>query len=144
MMKLIYALSVLLACFCTEATGRTDKTDGIKFFEGTWKEALKKSATENKPIFLDISTSWCGNCKKLKQNTFTDKKAGEYFNKNFINVELDAEQGEGKRLAQKFGVTGYPTLFLVDKNEQQLLTSEGYHDADDLINLITSAVKKKP
>ena len=79
----------------------------------------------------------------MKQTTFTDKAAGDYFNKHFINIELNAEQGEGLRLARKFGVSEYPTLLLVDKNENAMLTSEGYHDAEDLIKLFKAAVKEK-
>ena len=119
---------------------KTEET-GIVFFEGTWQEAMKQAAKENKLIFLDLSTSWCGYCKKLKQNTFTDKKVGAYFNKRFINIELNGEHGEGLRLAHKFGVSEYPTLLLVDKKENALLTSEGYHDADDLIRLFQSAAR---
>jgi len=137
------ACVISILCLTVVHTPARDEGTGIKFFEGTWEEALKKSGSENKLIFLDLSTSWCGWCKKMKLNTYSDKKAGEYFNSNFINVELNAEQGEGQRLARKFGVTGYPTVFLIDKNENALLTSEGYHEADELIKLIKTAVKDR-
>ncbi|MEP7168582.1 MAG: DUF255 domain-containing protein, partial [Bacteroidota bacterium] len=95
--KIFYRLFILfIFVLFTAASTIPDAGDGISFFEGTWQDALVKSANENKLIFLDLSTSWCGYCKKLKQNTFTDKKAGDYFNAKFINIELDAEQGEGK------------------------------------------------
>ncbi|MGC9354522.1 MAG: thioredoxin family protein, partial [Mariniphaga sp.] len=44
---------------------------GITFHQGNWKEALETAKKENKPIFLDISASWCAPCKLLKANTFT-------------------------------------------------------------------------
>ncbi len=139
--KIILILSVL---FFLESTTDKKETEGIIFLEVTWQQALKKSVEERKPIFLSLSTSWCGWCKKMKQNVFSDKQVGIYFNKNFINVELDGEQGEGLRLAHKFGVTEYPTLFLVDKSENQLFSTEGYHEADDLIKLFKSVdVEKK-
>lgn len=116
---------------------------GINFFVGTWQQALKKSALENKLIFLSLSTSWCGWCQKLKQTTFIDARVGEYFNATFINVELDGEQEEGQRLAKKFGVTNYPSLFIVDKTETQLLSSEGYHDAGDLLKLVKTSLPHK-
>jgi thioredoxin 1 len=81
-----------------------------------WNEALKKSRDENKPIFLDLSASWCGYCKKLKRNTFSHSAAADYFNAKFINVEVDGENGEGLILAQKYGVSGYPSLFIIDKD----------------------------
>ncbi len=139
--KTILILSVL---FFLESTTDKKETEGIIFLEVTWQQALKKSVEERKPIFLSLSTSWCGWCKKMKQNVFSDKQVGIYFNKNFINVELDGEHGEGLRLAHKFGVTEYPTLFLVDKSENQLFSTEGYHEADDLIKLFKSVdVEKK-
>ena len=77
----------------------------------------------------------------MKQNIYTQKKAGDYFNSRFINVELDGEHGDGQRLAQKFGVTAYPSVYLVDKNENPMLSSEGYHETDDLIKLIKGVIK---
>ena len=124
MMKKIFILFpiLILIIYAYSVCAKTDDAQiGIKFFEGTWNEALVKSAKENKPIFLDVATSWCGYCKKLKQNTFTDKKVGTYFNKRFINIELDGEHGEGLRLAHKFGVSEYPTILLLDKNENSIL-----------------------
>jgi thioredoxin 1 len=143
MKKIFYSASVITIFLLLTTASRSDvETEGIIFFDGTWQEALKKSAKENKLIFLDLSTSWCGWCKKMRQTTYPDKKVGAYFNARFINMELDGESGEGQRLARKYGVTGYPSLYLVDKNENQMLSSEGYHDADDLIRLIKAAVKE--
>jgi len=114
---------------------------GIVFFEGTWQEALQQSDIENKHIFLDLSTSWCGWCKKMKQGTYPDEKVGEYFNARFINVALDAETGEGRRLARKYGVTSYPATFIIDHDENQILSSEGYNGADDLLKLVRGVKK---
>ena len=143
MKKTVYIICTLSIFFLIAATTIKEEGEGIKFYEGTWQEALNQSAKEHKLIFLDMTTSWCGWCKKMKQTTFVDKKVGMYFNKRFINVELDGEHGEGLRLVHKFGVSEYPTILLLDKNENSMLMSEGYHDADDLISLIKTAVKEK-
>lgn len=132
-----FSFLLLLVCSSVKA-----QDTGIKFFEGTWSEALKKSAEEKKPVFLDISTSWCGWCKVMKKNTFSKKEVGEYFNSHFINVELDGEKDDGLRLVRKFGVTGYPTVFIIDQNENAVLTSEGYHEPDDLLEIVQSAIKE--
>ena len=120
----------------------TISKDGIIFFEGSWADALKKSEAEHKPIFVDVSTSWCGWCKKLKRNAFSDKEIGTFFNSNFINVAIDAEKGEGPRLAQKYGVNGFPTLLVVDKNEDVIIYSSGYMESDALMQLGKKALKK--
>ena len=42
------------------------KEQGVTFFEGTLQAGLEKAKTENKLIFVDCYTTWCGPCKTLK------------------------------------------------------------------------------
>lgn len=91
---------------------------GIKFFKGTWEQALEKSEEEGKLIFLDAYASWCGPCKIMARTTFKDSKVGEFFNENFINFKMDMEKHkEGRRLSSKYRLTAYPTLYFIDANE---------------------------
>ena len=50
-----------------------DLDEGIKFFQGSWSDALKKSDKSDKLIFLDAYAAWCGPCKMMAKNTFTDR-----------------------------------------------------------------------
>lgn len=85
----------------------------INFFKGTYQEALEKAKEENKPVFVDAYAIWCGPCKWMTANTFTDEAVADFFNKNFINLKLDAERGNGAEFAGKYRVTAYPTLFFL-------------------------------
>ncbi len=114
---------------------------GIKFFQGTWEEALTESKNQNKPIFLDAYASWCGPCKMMAKNTFTKEKAGEYFNANFINVKMDMEKGEGPALSHKLGITAYPTLFFIDDKGKVFAKSIGYHTASALVDIGIQALE---
>lgn len=49
---------------------------GIDFFHGSYEEALKKARSENKGIFVDVYTSWCGPCKKMAREVFTQAGVG--------------------------------------------------------------------
>jgi thioredoxin 1 len=144
MKKIIHIFTFMLMLQIMPASSQEPVANpGIHFFEGTWQEAVQKSVKENKLIFLDLSTSWCGWCKKMKQNTYSQKMTGDFFNAHFINIELDGEHGEGQRLAHKFGVSAYPSVFIVDKDENAVLSSEGYHEADDLLKLVKGVLKEK-
>jgi thioredoxin 1 len=139
MKNLVLAAFVLLSA-------STYAQDGINFEHGTWNAAVKKAISEKKLIFFDAYTSWCGPCKALQRNVFPDKKLGEYFNANFVNVKFDMEAGEGIMLGDKYPVRGYPTLFFIDPKTGKIVNSVlGYKSADQLLafgqSLKTSLVK---
>lgn len=108
---------------------------GISFHQGTWEEALKLAEIEGKPIFLDISASWCGPCKKLKASTFPDEEVGRFYNANFINVMVDGEKGEGIELARKYEIRGYPGLIFVDSSGELIAQTTGYRNPEQFIKI---------
>ena len=108
---------------------------GIAFHEGTWTEALQLSKKEGKPVFLDISASWCGPCKMLKSRTFPNEEVGKFYNANFINVAVDGEKGEGVELARKYEIKGYPTLLFIDSNGNLIAQTAGYRNPKQFIEL---------
>ncbi|MCB0480091.1 MAG: thioredoxin family protein [Flavobacteriales bacterium] len=83
-------------------------------FEKDYKKALKKAKAENKLIFLDAYATWCGPCKWMAANVFTNDEVADFYNSNFINLKMDMEKGEGKDIAEKFKIRSYPTLFFLD------------------------------
>lgn len=108
---------------------------GIQFQTGSFSETLALAKKENKIVFVDIYASWCGPCKRLKSTTFSDANVGEYFNSNFVNAAFDGEKGEGIELAQKYGVTAYPTLLFIHPDGTVKGKSMGYYNAADFITL---------
>jgi thioredoxin-related protein len=66
----------------------------IKWYSIEEAAALNKKKKNKKKIFVDLYTSWCGWCKKMDSNTFTDPVIVEYMNDNFWPVKLDAETSD--------------------------------------------------
>lgn len=120
---------------------KADNKEGIQFHKGTWNEALALAKKENKLIFLDIYATWCGPCKKLKKNTFSDERVVKFYNSNFINVALDGEQTEGTILANRYHLTGYPSLLFIDSDGKVVVQSGGYQNSAELIALGKSILK---
>ncbi len=133
MTNIIKLLVIITSFFFVGQGIAQDK--GIKFFEGTWEEALAESKKQNKPIFLDAYASWCGPCKMMAKNTFTKEKAGTYFNEHFINVKMDMEKGEGVMMSKQLQITAYPTLFFINSEGRILAKSIGYHTARALVDV---------
>ena len=138
--SLILGLALTLAVSVANAEDgkkKEIKSDekGIVFTPGTWSEILKKAKAEKKVIFFDAYTTWCGPCKLLQKNVFTRADVAEVFNKSFINVKFDMESGEGPKLAQKYPLEGYPTLFFIDPDGKVVQQVIGYQNPDALIKI---------
>ncbi len=70
--------------------------EGIHFEHGlSWKEVKEKAKRENKFIFMDCYTTWCGPCKLMSKNIFSQKVAGDFFNDKFVNVKVQFDEVEG-------------------------------------------------
>ena len=79
----------------------------------SFDEALKVAAQENKLVFIDFYTDWCGPCKKMAREVFPQKMVGDFMNAKFVNLKLNAEK-EGKELAARYKVNAYPTFIILD------------------------------
>lgn len=141
-MKKILLLIAITAVIFLMAAKDPEPKEGLNFFQGTWKEAVQKARDENKPIFLDIYATWCGPCKMLKRNTFSNTKVAEFYNNSFINVSLDGEQGDGSVLASQLKIIGYPSLLFFDKNGSPILYSAGYVEAGEFIKMGKEALRR--
>lgn len=85
----------------------------VKFTKITlWSEALELAKASGKPIFLDAYTDWCGWCKVMDRETFSNAKVAEVMNASFVCVKMEMETGEGIDVAMKYRIAGFP-MFLV-------------------------------
>ncbi len=112
-------------------------------------EALKAQKKNPKKIFVDAYTTWCGPCKMLDRNTFSNKDVIQYINKHFYAVKFNAEGNEvinfkdkvfknpgydpnktGRNSVHEFtqamGVSAYPTMVFFDENAGFLTPVRGY------------------
>jgi len=113
----------------------------INFREGGFAEALEAAKSENKLVFMDCYTSWCGPCKLMASKEFVQEKAGEYFNPRFVSVKIDMEKGEGVELRKRYDVNAYPTLLVLNVKGELLCRHAGYLSVDELIDFAENGVK---
>ena len=106
----IIALVVLL-CFQNFIFAQSDV---IPFEQITLKEALLKAEQNNQLVFIDAYTTWCGPCKWMAKNVFTNDEVAKFYGSNFVCLKLDMEKGEGKEFAEKYEVSAYPTFVFLN------------------------------
>jgi thioredoxin 1 len=140
---IIVASFKLVPAVKTISASKSAPADKIVFVENDWNAAVKKASAQKKWIFVDCYATWCGPCKMLKIRTFTNKKVADFFNKNFINVSIDMEAGQGPALAQQWKLQAYPTLIIFDENAKPVLGTMGFMAPDDLMRFAEQALNQK-
>lgn len=103
--------------------------EAIQFQDLPFKDLIAKAKKEKKIVFIDAYTSWCGPCKMMERNVFTQKSVGDYYNSNFINAHFDMEKGEGRDIATKYGVRSYPTYLFLNGDGELVSQNYGYMEA---------------
>ena len=109
------------------------EAQGVKFLKGKLAGVMSLAQKENKLVFIDAYTTWCGPCKAMTQNVFPKKIAGDYFNAHFVSIKMDMEKGEGKEVALKYNVRSFPTLLFLDSEGTLVHKVAGYQSAENLI-----------
>lgn len=119
----------------------------------TMEDALKANQKEPKKFFVDVYTDWCGWCKVMDKNTFTDPKVADYLNEHFYPVKFDAEQKEaitvngktyewvngGRRgvntlaYALLNGRLSYPSVVYLTEKLESIRVSPGYKTPDQIL-----------
>ncbi|MEX2349743.1 MAG: thioredoxin fold domain-containing protein [Flavobacteriaceae bacterium] len=118
-------------------------------------EALAAQKKQPKKIFVDVYTTWCGPCKMLDKNTFSNKDVINYINKHFYAVKFNAEGTEevtykdftytnpryqegrkGRNATHLFThalkVTAYPSLAYFDEKGNFIQAVPGYRTPQQL------------
>lgn len=60
----------------------------------TWMsldEAAGKLEKEQRPVLIDLYTTWCGWCKQMDRKTYSNKQVAQYLREKFYPVKVDAE-----------------------------------------------------
>jgi len=149
-----FFLSLSLALTLTNTVQGQESIQWMKF-----EEAIAANAKNPKMILVDVYTDWCGWCKKMDKDTFTDPRVIAHFQKNFYAVKLNAEDTNRKfpfmgktfseaEMAASMRVNSYPNFVVIEPGLQNIAQLPGYREPEaflaGLAELIEKAFKKTP
>ena len=150
---IITVLAIVFYSSTTQAQTNESKTDK-KINWMSFEEAVAKSEKNPKKMFIDVYTEWCGWCKKMDANTFTDSTIIELMNKDFYAVKLDAETRDTIRFRDKpfvyipeykanqialdllKGKMGYPNFVVLDEQFAIISAFPGYKTVPETKGLL--------
>ena len=136
------SISLLLIVTIINLSAQVDfrRIESSEDMDKVWADAL----SQNKPVFVDIYATWCGPCKWLDANVFATEAAGEYMNREFINVKMDGETDFGRVFAMKSGLSAYPSLFLFNAEQKLMNMIVGAKPWEDLKPALASTLEYFP
>jgi thioredoxin-related protein len=115
----------LLLPLCSLAQEKPAGGKGVRFQDDlSWAAVKAKARAENKYIFVDGFTTWCGPCKYMKNSVFPQQESGDYFNSKFISVgvQLDTTKGDNAfvrswykdahALMEDYHIRAFPTFLI--------------------------------
>jgi len=126
---------------------------GIRFEKGlSWQDILSKAKTENKYVFVDCYTTWCGPCKYMARNIFPLKETGDALNPKFISVgmQLDTtahdsdtvkgEYADAHMIMTNYDIRAFPTYLFFNPQGILVHRALGSTDAAHFISFTEDAL----
>ncbi len=119
-------------------------------------ELQRKMQQAPKKVIIDVYTSWCGWCKKMDADTYTNPSLIKYVNNNYYAVKFDAEtrdtihfQGKDFYFAPQYKTNGfilemmkgqqlsYPQTIFMLENFQSPTPIPGYRTVKEMETFLT-------
>ena len=152
-MKNILLAFTLLLIFVSFSS--SNDTSELKWLD--WNTGYPLAKKQNKIILVDAYTDWCGWCKKMDRDTYTNSDIIKALNKDFIVIkfnpelenivyELDGNKITGRELFGQLTQgksTGFPTTYFIQPNKKQIQIAAGYLAPNDFMKVLAQALVMK-
>jgi len=130
---------LLIAGFTHPSRAQGHSVDRVRWDQaGDFASALSRAHAARKLVFVDFYATWCGPCKLMDRDVYTDSVADGAAN-HMVSRKIDAEAGEGPALAERYAIHFYPTLLVLDDTGKERARQTGYVPADRFTRFVDDA-----
>ena len=132
----VFVIALLAVTYALSQGGKMS-AEAEKMWLTDYTEAKKIAANQNKPILISFHTSWCGWCKKMKADVYSDQDFCDFATEKLVLLLLDGDKDTD--LVAKFGIQGYPSYVIQNSKGETLKSFSGYMKTDKFISTIKQA-----
>lgn len=105
----------------------------IDFSDSTWEQSKAIAKAQKRFLFVDVYAEWCGPCKWMEKEVFSNKEVASFYNKHFISYKADMELEKHKKLIEQFDIKSYPTFLYFDSTGKIVHKVAGSLNTEKLI-----------
>lgn len=153
MLKNIISFTFLFICFSALAQQKQNITRAeLKWL--SWNEGYPLAVSTGKILLIDAYTDWCGWCKKMDRDTYTNTDVINKINKYFIPIKFNPEKqdivyyvdsmiftpAELYNQISRGERTGYPTTYFINTTKKSVMIDPGYRDATAFIQVLDKVI----
>jgi thioredoxin-related protein len=148
-MKTLMGLAMLflpMLLLSQENRSQTSKNNGIQWVDRlSWEQVKQKAKKENKYIFVDCYTTWCGPCKRMDKEVYPNDSVGAFFNDKFLPVKVQMDKTANdddyvqswyetaRQFEREFLVQSFPTFIFLSPDGTIVHKEMGFKFPADLI-----------
>ncbi len=105
-------------------------------FHSDFDKAQKIAKKDNKILLVDFTAKWCGACKMMDKEAFSNRRLTRYLGRNAVAVKVDIESLDGLLLKQEHGITVLPTLLFIYPDGEVAQRTERMMSAEEIETII--------
>jgi thioredoxin-like negative regulator of GroEL len=107
----------------------------------SFQAALEQAKAKNRPVFVDVYADWCGWCKRLDQEVFTQDPVAQMLNDHFVPVKVDGDNEPN--FSQNYAIEGLPTMLVLEADGSEVGRIAGYKTAEALQKELAEILKAR-
>jgi thioredoxin-related protein len=147
-MKTILSILIFLPLWLTAQIATDDLFDRTQ----SWEQLKKEAAVEKKYLFVDLYTTWCGPCKMMDRDVYSNDSVKHILRENFISVKVQMDSTSQddeyvkawydnvQNIAAQYIISAYPSYLIFSPDNQLVVKDIGYKDVADFLNMMKKAV----
>lgn len=141
------ALGLLLLLSLLAASGPAPAWGQMELPPRAMEAVVDRAEAQDKPILVEIYTSWCPYCQRMQETVYADSTVRAYLDRHFTYARLNSDTTAGthqfadrtlssKELASVLGARGVPTTVFLEPDGTPIARQPGFIKRPQFLQMI--------